>query len=52
MTNLMSVQKNSPEPADERMPDLDSQPLWIKVAAMSVAIGGLIALAVLYVVRL
>ncbi|MGK0189283.1 MAG: hypothetical protein ACI9R3_005100 [Verrucomicrobiales bacterium] len=38
--------------ASVRMPNLDSQPLWIKVAAMSVAVGGIIALIALYIVRL
>lgn len=39
-------------PETERMPDLDSQPWWIKAAAMTVAIGGILALIALYIVRL
>ena len=35
-----------------RLPDLDHQPLWIKVAALAVAIGALVALAVLFGYRL
>ena len=52
----MSPEKDPPPlqpPAEpERMPDLDSQPFWIKVAAMTVAIGGILVLIVLYIVRL
>jgi hypothetical protein len=33
-------------------PNLEYQPLWIKVAALTLAIGSLVALAVLYVFRL
>ncbi|MCB1097376.1 MAG: hypothetical protein KDN22_17525 [Verrucomicrobiae bacterium] len=48
------MEPNNQPPATsetERMPDLDSQPLWIKVAAMTVAIGGILALIALYIVR-
>ena len=37
---------------DDRMPDLDSQPLWIKAAALAVAIGAILALIALYLFRL
>jgi hypothetical protein len=48
----MEPQEQPPEASEpERMPDLDSQPLWIKVAAMAVAIGGILALIALYIVR-
>ena len=40
------------ETEPERMPDLDSQPWWIKVAAMTVAVGGILVLIILYIVRL
>jgi hypothetical protein len=36
----------------DRMPSLEHQPLWIKLAALTVAIGGIIALIILYIVRL
>ncbi|MDA0812527.1 MAG: hypothetical protein O3C21_09100 [Verrucomicrobia bacterium] len=41
----------STESESGSMPDLDSQPLWIKIAAMTVAIGGILALVALYIVR-
>ena len=49
-----SEETGKSEAADEstKAPDLSHQPLWIKVAALIVAITALVALAVLYVVRL
>ena len=44
--------KHTDRDPGERMPNLEHQPLWIKVAALTVAVGGIIALAILYYVRL